>query len=297
MLQQLKTLMLPLAMLAGFLFSGFFAMLEPATPYLIFTMLFVTFCRVSPSEIKFTPMLLILLAVQILGGMAIYFVARLYDETFAQGAAICMFAPVATSSSVVAGMLGANITTMACFSLLSNMSVAVIAPIIFSFVGIHADIPFWQSFGIIFSKVGPLIIIPFVAALLLGKVWPRAHEVVRNKQIISFFLWALALMIVIGRTVAFVKAQDSGNYRAEIYIAIAAFVVCVAQFAIGRMIGKKHGDTIAGGQSLGQKNTVLAIWMAQTYLNPISSIGPASYVLWQNIVNSWQIWQHNKKSS
>ena len=34
---------------------------------------------------------------------------------------------------------------------------------------------------------------------------------------------------------------------------------------------------------LGQKNTVLAIWMAYTYLNPLSSVGPGSYVLWQNI--------------
>ena len=33
------------------------------------------------------------------------------------------------------------------------------------------------------------------------------------------------------------------------------------------------------GQALGQKNTVLAIWMAVTYLNPLSSVGPGSYCL------------------
>ena len=40
---------------------------------------------------------------------------------------------------------------------------------------------------------------------------------------------------------------------------------------------------------MGQKNTILAIWMSQAYLNPIASVGPASYVLWQNIINSYQI--------
>jgi len=45
---------------------------------------------------------------------------------------------------------------------------------------------------------------------------------------------------------------------------------------------------------LGQKNTVLAIWMAVTYLNPLSSVGPGSYVVWQNIINSWQLWKKRK---
>ncbi|MDR0371845.1 MAG: transporter, partial [Prevotellaceae bacterium] len=30
------------------------------------------------------------------------------------------------------------------------------------------------------------------------------------------------------------------------------------------------------------------------YLNPVSSIGPGTYVLWQNIVNSYQIWRKRK---
>jgi len=60
------------------------------------------------------------------------------------------------------------------------------------------------------------------------------------------------------------------------------------------MIGKRYDDTVAGGQGLGQKNTILAIWMAQMYLNPIASIGPGAYVLWQNIINSYQVWLKRK---
>jgi BASS family bile acid:Na+ symporter len=42
---------------------------------------------------------------------------------------------------------------------------------------------------------------------------------------------------------------------------------------------------------------VLAIWMAFTYLNPLSSLGPGSYVVWQNLVNSYQLWKKRKKDA
>ena len=55
-----------------------------------------------------------------------------------------------------------------------------------------------------------------------------------------------------------------------------------------------YSDRISAGQALGQKNTVLAIWMAYTYLDPLSSVGPGSYVLWQNLFNSYQLWKKRK---
>ena len=74
-----------------------------------------------------------------------------------------------------------------------------------------------------------------------------------------------------------------------IWLALGALIVCVLQFWIGRKVGRRYGDAVSGGQSLGQKNTLLAVWLALAYLNPIASIAPASYVAWQNIINSWQL--------
>ncbi|MBR2231049.1 MAG: transporter, partial [Prevotella sp.] len=69
---------------------------------------------------------------------------------------------------------------------------------------------------------------------------------------------------------------------------------CVVQFAVGRFIGHYFHHTQEAGQALGQKNTAFAIWMAYTYLNPLASVGPGCYILWQNIVNSVEIWHHDK---
>ena len=78
-------------------------------------------------------------------------------------------------------------------------------------------------------------------------------------------------------------------------IAFAALIACCLQFLIGRKIGARLGDKISGAQGLGQKNTVLAIWMALTYLNPIASVGPAAYVAWQNTINSLQLFYKTKR--
>ncbi|MGL5317864.1 MAG: transporter, partial [Bacteroidales bacterium] len=53
-------------------------------------------------------------------------------------------------------------------------------------------------------------------------------------------------------------------------------------------------EVIACGQSLGQKNTILAIWLTHTYINPMVAIAPASYVLWQNCINSYQLWKKRR---
>lgn len=81
----------------------------------------------------------------------------------------------------------------------------------------------------------------------------------------------------------------------EIMIAVGALAACCLQFFFGKTIGSIYNDRISGGQALGQKNTILAIWMAHTYLNPLSAVAPGSYVLWQNIINSWQLWKKRKR--
>ncbi|MCD8288961.1 MAG: hypothetical protein LUC26_03490, partial [Prevotella sp.] len=45
----------------------------------------------------------------------------------------------------------------------------------------------------------------------------------------------------------------------------------------------------------GQKNTTVAIWVATVFLNPLSSVGPGCYILWQNTINSIEIYARARK--
>ena len=199
---------------------------------------------------------------------------------------------VLVAAVVIGGMLGANVATMATYSLICNMVVALVAPMLLSFVGSdHA------TFLAILSRVGPVLVLPFVCAQLCRKFLPGAAFWVSKHSQISFYMWLVSLVFVIGRTTAFIIDLENAEPWTEIALGLVAMVICVVQFGVGRMLGRRYGDAAAGGQSLGQKNTVLAVWMAQSFLNPISSIAPTAYIVWQNFVNSYQIYKKDRETT
>lgn len=295
MIRCLKSYMLPIAMCVGLLFYKFFAQLSFATPYLIFAMLFITYCKLSIREIRFERFHFYLLAIQLLGSIAVYAALIWFNPVVAQGSMICVLAPTATSAAVITGMLGGSIASLTAYSILSNLGVAIFAPLLFSFIGQHSEMTFLQSFLHILKEVFPLLILPLIAAAIIEKIAPRLKSKMQTLHDLSFYLWALALTIVVGKTVSFVIRQPASNYMVELGLAVCTSFICIGQFLAGRSIGRRQDKTVTGGQGLGQKNTVLTIWMALSYLDPISSIGPGAYVLWQNIVNSYQLWRKQRK--
>ncbi len=296
MTQQQKSYMMPLAMITGGLLHNVFTPLNFITPYLIFIMLFVTYCRISLKDMKPNKLHLSLISFQLIASMAVYFLVNLYDTSAAQGAMVCVLAPTATAAVVIAVMLGAGVANMATYSLIVNLVMAIAIPLALSIVGANGDITFWGSVITIGKKVFPLLMMPLFTAMALKKVWNTAYLAIQKRQSISFYLWMVALTIVTARTISFILEQPASSIKLEIVIALIALVICILQFVLGRYIGRRNGDVAAGGQSLGQKNTILAIWLCQSFLNPISSIAPASYVLWQNLVNSFQLWIYKGES-
>ncbi len=107
----------------------------------------------------------------------------------------------------------------------------------------------------------------------------------------------MSLFIVVGRAVSFIMAEPPEMIPEMLWLAGLSLAVCCGQFYIGRRIGARCGDKIAGAQGLGQKNTVLAIWMALTYLHPIASVAPATYVAWQNTINSAQLYFKTRRDA
>ena len=288
--------MLPLAMLTGALSYRLVGYISFLTPYLIFTMLLLTFCKLSPREMRLHPLHKWLLLIQLVGCVVVYGLVYLYDPVVAQGALICVLAPTATSAAVITGMLGGSVAFLTNYVLLCNIGVAIMAPVLFSFMGSQSEMPFFESFLFICRQVGPLLILPLVFAWSLRAFLPKLHARILSVHKLSFYLWAVALTIVTGSTVKFLVEQKDPDYTVEIGLAVVSLVICVGQFLLGRRLGKRYGDPVSSGQGLGQKNTILAIWMAQVYLNPIASIAPAAYVLWQNSINSYQLWLKGRKN-
>lgn len=295
--RNLKTIAMPSGMLVGALLCRPIAALEQAshqtiTPTLIFLMLFITFCRVKVSDMRWSGIHLRLLAFQLIVSISVYLLLWPLNGILAQGAMICVLAPVAMAAVVIGGMLGANITTMATYSLLCNMAIALMAPVFLSVVG-NGNCTLWG----ILARVAPLLILPFFTAQLCRWILPRVSGWIAAHSQISFYLWLLSLTIITGRTTSYILDLGSEHLLLEAGLAFVALAVCLLQFKVGRMVGRRYGDPAAGGQSLGQKNTVLAVWMAQSFLDPISSIAPTAYIVWQNFVNSYQIYKKDREAA
>ncbi|NLA63267.1 MAG: transporter [Bacteroidales bacterium] len=297
MQQFLRQYMLPIAMVIGITFHKQLAVLAPVKPYLLSVMLFITYSRIILRDIRLTKFHYILLGIQYGGSMLVYLLFFKFNTTLAQAAMICVLAPTAASAPVITGILGGNISSIAAYSFISNLSIALLSPLFLALIGGASaeTISFGGSVLIIFKKVFPVLLLPFILAVTISKVSPKLHNTIQKAQILSFYLWAVALTIVTSNVTKFISIQGNASYELKLAMAGVALIICVLQFWFGRRIGKKYNSTVAGGQGLGQKNTILAIWLTQTYLNPVASIGPGSYVLWQNIVNSYQLWRKERQ--
>ncbi len=296
MSQQIKSISLVVAMVAGVALHSILGKISFIAPYLIFVMLLITYCRISLRDLRFSPMHLVMLAFQTLISLAAYFALAPFDLILAEGVMICIFIPTANASPVIAGMLGGDVAVLATYLLFCNISAAILAPIYFGFMGAtSAELTFWMAVSYIFKRVVPLILGPFILSLLLEHFVKPLHAIIRDAQSVTFYLWNVTLMIVVaGATTLIIDGYRSGSFgmgRFLEYIFVA-LLVCALQFIIGRRLGRRFGDPVVGGQGLGQKNTVLAVWMTTMFLNPIAAIFPAAYIFWQNLVNSVQIWRH-----
>lgn len=291
-----KTLMLPLALIGGAVFYQWMGYITFLSPYLIFLMLFITYCKVSLRDLRLGRFEWILLAIQMVMAAGVYFSFLWLDRVVAQGLFICVFVPTATAAPVITSMLGGSISRVATYSLLCNLTVAAVGPLVLSWAGDHPDMTFMQSFMMILRQVAPLLLLPLVTALLLRYAFPKLHGKIVGMQQLSFYMWAVALFIIVGSCVSFtIKAWSPENSLTMIWLAFGALGTCLLQFVVGRKYGRRFGDPVAGGQGLMQKNTVLAVWLVLAYMNPIASVAPAAYIAWQNIINSWQLMRQDSK--
>ena len=298
-MQKIRSYILPIAIVLGLLLHEYCAFLSVAVPYLIFSILLLTFTAVDVRKLKFSPMFVWILLFQVVVSIGLYalFKALGSSAVLSEGVMMGALCPVASSVAVVSCMLGADRQTVTSFTIIGNLVISIVAPAYFTLIGVHPELSFMASFLSILRRVGVVIGLPFFVALALQLWLPKANAFLSRYKGLSFYLWSVALFFTIGQTIDFIFLHGKGNWSVIFWLAVASLLFCVVQFALGKWIGHKYGDIIAGGQLLGQKNTAMGIWMANHYLHPLASVSMAFYAIFQNLFNSWQIWRHDKRKA
>ncbi len=296
-MQKIKSYVLPIAIVLGLLLHDYCAAFSVVVPYIIFTILLLTFSAVDIKKLRFKPMFTWIILFQVVISLGGYVLLKLLNvnEIIAEGVLIGVLCPVAASVAVVSTMLGADRNTVTSYSIIGNLVISLVAPIYFSFIGVNQDMPFFESFLHILRRIGMVIGLPFFIALALQLCLPKANSFLSRYKGLAFYLWAVALFLTLGQTIHFIFLNGKGNWNSILWLGISALLFCITQFGLGKWIGHKYGDTIAGGQLLGQKNSAMGIWMANHYLLPLASVFLAFYSVFQNLFNSWQIWRFEKR--
>lgn len=267
-------------------------------PVVLFALLYVTFCKIEIKEMKpkawHFVLQLIRTSLALLMVIAICLFGKNYEaKVILEGAFICFICPTAAAVAVVTEKLGGSIGSLTTYTVIANIFTMIIIPSLFPMVEKGADVSFLYMSMMVFRNVTTVLVVPLLLALLSRKFLPRFVDKVKSVKDLGFYMWCFNLTILMGETLRnFLHATVSGWILA--LLLIVPLVVCLVQFAIGKAVGRHWDASISAGQALGQKNTIVGIWLTLTFLNPLAAVAPGSYVVWQNLVNGWQLWYKEK---
>lgn len=311
----LKEWILPVAMFLGaavylvFAFTPclngaaefFSPILDAILPLFMFLILFVTFCKVDfhkmrPVAWHWWICVFQILIVGVIMALILGFHLKGNALILMEAMILCVISPCAAAAPVVVKKIGGSMEDMTTYTFLSNFVTALLIPLCFPLIDKHADMPFFQAFLLILYRVCMILVVPMALAYIVKHWMRRLHAKIVSVKDLGYYLWGCSLMIVTGTTVKnIVHADTTAPFL--LIIALLGMLLCIAQFATGRFIGHYFDATVNAGQALGQKNTAFAIWTAYTYLTPLSSVGPGCYILWQNIINSIEIWHWERRGN
>lgn len=267
-------------------------------PVVLFALLYVTFCKIEIKEMKPKPwhfvLQLIRTSLALLMVIAICLFGKNYEtKVILEGAFICFICPTAAAVAVVTEKLGGSIGSLTTYTVIANIFTMIIIPSLFPMVEKGADVSFLYMSMMVFRNVTTVLVVPLLLALLSRKFLPRFVDKVKSVKDLGFYMWCFNLTILMGETVRnILHATVSGRILA--LLLFVPLLVCLIQFAIGKAVGRHWDANISGGQALGQKNTIVGIWLTLTFLNPLAAVAPGAYVVWQNLVNGWQLWYKEK---
>jgi len=246
---------LALSMVIGVAGFPVFRLFTPVLPPMIGLMLFFTFCKVNPLDLRLHKWHWLVLGCQLLLTAGVYYVSKALCEALgateentaiiSQGLMICLIMPTATAAPIIAGKLGGSIQNLTTFTLLSNTATAIIVPLFFPLVHPEGQMGFVAEMWMILRRVAPLLLLPFVAAWVLRLSYDgwQQHKGSEKRFVLShtwaqipFYLWAGTLVILMG-DITYTLLHEQYSWWALVVLMVGSLAACLTQYYLGRWIG------------------------------------------------------------
>lgn len=264
-------------------------------------LLFFQFVKTSPHDLKLSRWHLWALLVQVLsflGLAALVLCTQGGLKMLLECGMLCMICPTASAAGVITDRLGGNLAATVTYLALINVTATFLIPLVIPVINPSATLGFWAYVGHLAWKVFPVLILPALLAWLIRYTTHGLQRKLMRWSPNSFYIWGIGLTLAIILAARALLLSDLGLWRVGGIVLVSIFC-CFIQFFIGRKLGKDYVSSITAGQTLGQKNTGFLIWLGYNYLTPVTSVAGGLYAVWQNLFNSWELYQkaHNNYSA
>ena len=303
----LKEWMLPCAIVLGiglYLAYHFLSGLHSQGPWLhalasegqrlvIAVLLFYQFVKISPHDLQLRPWHLKALALQVVSFMALAGLVWCTEGTLRmllECTMLCMVCPTASAAGVITDRLGGRLSETVTYVVLINVAATFLIPLVIPLVNPSATMGFWAYVGHIALKVFPVLILPGLLAWLIRYTTHRLQRRLMRWSGNSFYVWGVGLTIAMVLATRALILSGLG-WSAVAGIVAVSVLCCFVQFYAGRHMVRGEAQRITAGQSLGQKNTGFLIWLGYHYMTPVTSVAGGLYAIWQNLFNSWELYQ------
>ena len=233
----------------------------------------------------------IVLVLNLLIPVILYLAIRPFNGLVAQCVFIVGIAPTAAGAPVFADFLRTRVESVTASVLITSPIIALTLPFLLStLIQVETKINFIDML----MPIGIVIFVPLIISLFVRWRMPKQYPIILSYKQLSFYLFLLNLYVAASKASMFIRANQDTNFEMIILIFVSIISLALLNFTLGQHIGKKEWG-LANSLSLGRKNTMFAIWVSLTFLNPVVALGPMFYILAQNGYNAWQLYLQNKE--
>ena len=256
-------------------------------------LLFFQFVKISPHDIKLSRWHLGALAVQVLAFLMLAAGVAVTEgnlRMLLECGMLCMICPTASAAGVITDKLGGDLAATVSYVVLINLAGTFLIPLVIPLVNPSTTMGFWAYVGHIAWKVFPVLILPGLVAWLIRYTTHRLQRRLMRWAPNSFYIWGVGLTLAMILATRALLNSGLGWGAVAGIVGVSVFT-CFLQFFAGRRMGGSRVESLTAGQALGQKNTGFLIWLGYHYMTPVTSVAGGLYAVWQNLFNSWELYQ------
>ena len=269
-------ILLSIYILAGIFDYG--AHLSFLIRYVLMALLFFSFLKVkNVGKPDIQRVASILFFMFFIGTISYFLLVNLYRD-LAVSIFMVAITPTALASIVMIDILGGDKSHAASNVLVTNVFIIFMLPLLMPLLVQNI------AFSVVLEVMQATFITffaPFIAAFVVKLSLPRFTRVAATYNI-GFYAWATLMYLSVSKSVYFLKCNKNIGSSEVIILILIVVIICIMNFAIGRIIGGKK-LSLESSLALGHKNNGFSVWFCLAYINPLVALGPALYVLFQNL--------------